>query len=126
MLPQRLQRVSRVRDGAELDIPGRLCLLHGGGHTPGSSMLVAGDARVAFAGDELSTLNMPTGEPGPQALPDSFNRDPTAVRRELSRLEEIDTDWIAPGHSHPTHSPAHAAGVVSPRGASLLGEGWSV
>lgn len=115
-----------MRDGAELDAPGRLHLLHAGGHTPGSSILVAGAARIVFTGDELATVNMITGEPGPQLLPDSYNRDPAAARRSRSRLEEIDAEWLAPGHGAPHRQSDPATGVVSAPGATPSGERCSV
>jgi glyoxylase-like metal-dependent hydrolase (beta-lactamase superfamily II) len=65
-------------------------ILHTPGHTPGSSSLIVDDC-VAFAGDLLSS----TGQPHLQRF---YAHDWDQLPESLERLDELDLEWIYPGH----------------------------
>lgn len=95
----KLQTVQTVSDGDVLDLPGRPEIIAMRGHSPGSVAVLVPSVRAVFVGDELTTRNVLTGSTGPQPAP--FTDDQAASSTSLNRLEDLDIDWIIPGHGAP-------------------------
>lgn len=101
--PLAVKGVDTYADGAVLDVPGGLRAVHTPGHTPGHCVLVAPEHRVLFAGDQLCTHPVLTGDGEPQLMPRYFNVDNDATLRALDRVEPLDgqADLICIGHGAP-------------------------
>ena len=84
---------------ATLDVPGALRVVHAPGHTPGNCALHAPGSSALFAGDTLSTLLVTTGAIGPRVA--AFCADPEQALASLERIEEIEAEWLLPGHGAP-------------------------
>src|SRR4051812_2681657 len=67
--PKPVKEVTTFDDGDELDVPGRLRVIHTGGHTSGHVMLSIDSRKVLLVGDLLCMLNPLTGARGPQLMP---------------------------------------------------------
>ena len=91
-----LTEVETFGSGATLDVPGALRVIHTPGHTPGNTALHAPHVNALFAGDTLSTLAVTSGRVGPQVA--VFSADPDEALASLSRIEDIEADWLLPGH----------------------------
>ncbi len=94
-----LTEVETFGSGATLDVPGALRVIHTPGHTPGNTALHAPHVSALFAGDTLSTLAVTSGRVGPQVA--AFSADPDEALASLSRIEDIEADWVLPGHGAP-------------------------
>lgn len=111
MRPQWLTEVREVADGDTLDLPGAPRVLGMPGHSPGSIAVYSPAARAVFVGDALTTRHVLTGRTGPGPAP--FTDDPTEALASLSRIADLDADWVLPGHGPAFHgSPAVAAEAV--------------
>jgi len=94
-----LTEVQTFGSGATLDVPGALRVIHTPGHTPGNTALHAPGVSALFAGDTLSTLAVTSGRIGPQVA--VFSADPDEALASLTRIEDLDADWLLPGHGAP-------------------------
>jgi glyoxylase-like metal-dependent hydrolase (beta-lactamase superfamily II) len=105
-------------DGAVLDVPGGLRAVHTPGHTPGHCVLLAPRHRVLFAGDQLCTHPVLTGDGEPQLMPRVFNVDNAATLAALDRVEQLDgqADLVCVGHGAP-YAGGVGAAVASARRA---------
>jgi len=95
----RIPPVGEVRtfaDGATLDVPGAPRIIHVPGHTPGSSVLHIARVSAAFVGDTMTTRSVLTGVTGPQPAP--FTLEPAQAIGSLARLDDLEVDWVLPGH----------------------------
>lgn len=102
-----VKEVRTYGDGDILEVPGGLRAVHTPGHTGGHCALVAADAGVLFAGDALVTVNLVSGETGPQIPP--FNEDAQRARDSLSRLDPVSASVVVVGHGRPFEgTPAEA------------------
>lgn len=111
MRPQWLTEVHEVADGDELDLPGRPRVIGLPGHSPGSIAVFSPDVRAVFVGDALTTRHVLTGRRGPAPAP--FTDDPAEALASLARIEEVDADWVLPGHGPAFHgSPSAAVAAV--------------
>lgn len=52
-------------------------------------------------GDTLATVNLVTGQPGPQILPGSFNENSALALESLAEFRGVDADLLLPGHGEP-------------------------
>jgi glyoxylase-like metal-dependent hydrolase (beta-lactamase superfamily II) len=95
----KLQEVRTVSDGDVLDLPGRPQIIAMPGHSPGSIAIHVPSVRAVFVGDELTTRNVLTGATGPQPAP--FTDDQATSSASLNTLQDLDVDWIIPGHGAP-------------------------
>ncbi len=86
-------------DGDELDVPGRLRVIHTSGHVA----LSIDSRKVLLAGDLLCTLNPLTGRRGPQLMPRAFNLSSWTILDSLSKLEQLEADVMVFGHGDPWH-----------------------
>lgn len=96
--PEFLTQASPLEDGRELDLPGRPLVVHCPGHTPGSCAFYLRDHDVVFTGDALVTVDIVTGERGPQLLPAFDNQDDEEAWRSLEILAGTEARVVAPGH----------------------------
>jgi glyoxylase-like metal-dependent hydrolase (beta-lactamase superfamily II) len=95
----KLGQVIAFGDGAVLDVPGALRVIHLPGHTPGSAALLAPDHGALFVGDALVTRSVATGRLGPQIGP--FTADRAVARESLRNLDGIEAALALPGHGAP-------------------------
>jgi glyoxylase-like metal-dependent hydrolase (beta-lactamase superfamily II) len=99
-----------VRDVVELSgdrslqLPGRPEIIHIPGHSPGSVAIHIPSVKALFVGDALTTRHVLTGVEGPQPAP--FTLDSDKALESLSRLENLDVDWVLPGHGPPWNGGA--------------------
>jgi glyoxylase-like metal-dependent hydrolase (beta-lactamase superfamily II) len=70
--------------------------VHVPGHTPGSAALHFADRAALLVGDAIATYAVTTGVPGPQIAPFSADRDQALA--SLSRLADLDAQFVLPGH----------------------------
>ncbi len=94
-----LKEVATFGDGATLDVPGSPRVILVPGHTPGSAALHVPSLDALFAGDALATYAVTTGLTGPQVAP--FTADADQAIASLTRLENLQTSRILPGHGEP-------------------------
>ena len=88
-------------DGEVLDVPGHPRVVHTPGHTAGSCALDVPDRGVVFTGDALVTWNPLTGRQGPQVMPDGSNTDTAMALSSLTRLRDLGSATVLPGHGEP-------------------------
>jgi glyoxylase-like metal-dependent hydrolase (beta-lactamase superfamily II) len=88
--------VSTFGDGATLDVPGSPRVIHVPGHTPGSAALFLEERRTVLVGDALATYAVTNGARGPQVAP--FTADADEAVASLARLENLDAQYVLPGH----------------------------
>lgn len=103
-------------DGDELDVPGRLRVVHTPGHTDGHCALVAEAAEVVFAGDALCSYNPMNGSRGPQLMPSAFTRNTQQALASLDRLKGTGPGLLLPGHGEPIAEPDEAVEEAKRRG----------
>lgn len=90
-----------LTDGDVLPVPGEPRVLFAPGHTPGSCALFVEDRDILFCGDVLATRNIFTQQEGaPQLLGDA-DEDHEKARASLTRLEELGSVTLLPGHGNP-------------------------
>jgi glyoxylase-like metal-dependent hydrolase (beta-lactamase superfamily II) len=101
MEPEFLSSTSALGDGTQDDIPGRPLSIHCPGHTPGSCAFYFSELDVLFTGDAIITVDVVTGEPGPQLLPEYDNADLDQAKGSVSRLRETEARLVLTGHGEP-------------------------
>ena len=99
--------VSTFGDGATLDVPGSPRVTLVPGHTPGSAVLYVPSLGAAFVGDALATYSVAGGMRGPQIAP--FTADRQQALTSLARLQDLDANWVLPGHGEPWAAGVQAA-----------------
>jgi glyoxylase-like metal-dependent hydrolase (beta-lactamase superfamily II) len=114
MKPRPIKDVRTFADGDELDVPGRLRVIHTPGHTNGECVLVSSGAM--FAGDAICELNPLTGARGPQLLPSAFNHDSQQALGSLDKVGGAGAQLILPGHGDPIREPQTAVDAAKRRG----------
>ena len=107
--------VRTFEDGEELDVPGRLRVVHTPGHTDGHSAFVAEAAGVVFAGDAICSMNPLTGADGPQLMPAPLTRNTEEALASLERLGALDGQLL-PGHGDALEDAEAAAAEAKRRG----------
>lgn len=115
MRPRWLTEVHEVADGDELDLPGRPRVIGMPGHSPGSIAVFSPAVRAVFVGDALTTRHVLTGRRGPAPAP--FTDDPAEALASLARIEDLDADWVLPGHG-PAFRGSPSAAVSAVRAAA--------
>jgi glyoxylase-like metal-dependent hydrolase (beta-lactamase superfamily II) len=88
--------------GDELDVPGRLRVVHTPGHTEGHSVLHAPSEDALFVGDAVNNIHIATGQPGAQVAPQAANTSTNQAYESLSRIEELDAQTLYFGHGDPS------------------------
>ena len=89
-------------DGDELDVPGRLRVIHTPGHTEGHCVLYAPFEDALFVGDAINNLDIVTGQPGAHVAPQVANTSTNQAYESLSRIEELDAQTLYFGHGDPS------------------------
>jgi glyoxylase-like metal-dependent hydrolase (beta-lactamase superfamily II) len=113
-----IAEVATFGDGATLDVPGTPRIVLVPGHTEGSAVLHVPARDAVFVGDALATLNVMTGQTGPQLAP--FGSDIPRAAESLRRLDGLDARVVLPGHGEPwTNGVSEAARLA--REAGLAG-----
>jgi glyoxylase-like metal-dependent hydrolase (beta-lactamase superfamily II) len=102
-----LTSVGTYAAGATLDVPGALRVIHAPGHTPGNVALHAPGVGALLAGDTICTLAVTSGRSGPQIAP--FSADPDQALASLALIEDVEADWLLPGHGAPWRDGVAAA-----------------
>jgi glyoxylase-like metal-dependent hydrolase (beta-lactamase superfamily II) len=101
---QTIGEVQTFEDGSDLDVPGRLHVVHTPGHTDGHCAFVAESAGVVFAGDAICNTNPVTGAEGAQLMPAALTRNTAQALASLDRLRGLG-DRLLPGHGDPVEDP---------------------
>jgi glyoxylase-like metal-dependent hydrolase (beta-lactamase superfamily II) len=94
-----ISEVATFGDGATLDVPGSPRVILVPGHTQGSAVLQVAARNTLFVGDALATLNVVSGQRGPQLAP--FGSDQAQALASLTRLDGIEAQTLLPGHGQP-------------------------
>jgi glyoxylase-like metal-dependent hydrolase (beta-lactamase superfamily II) len=98
----KLPGVIAFDDGDELDVPGRLRVVHTPGHTDGHCVLHAVTEDALFVGDAINNVHIGTGQPGAQIAPQMANTSTTQAYESLARIEAIDAQNLYFGHGDPS------------------------
>ena len=110
-----IAEVQTFTDGAALDVPGRLRVIHTPGHTDGHCALLSESTRVLFAGDALCTFAL-TGARGPQLMPAAMNLSSAQALASLDRLVGTGAAILFPGHGEPEDDADAAVAAAKRRG----------
>ncbi|MGO8684095.1 MAG: MBL fold metallo-hydrolase [Thermoleophilia bacterium] len=95
-------------DGDELDVPGRLRVIHTPGHTEGHCVLYAPFEDALFVGDAINNLDIVSGEPGAHVAPQAANTSTDQAYESLSRIEKLEARIVYFGHGDPSTQGARA------------------
>ncbi len=117
LAPRRVSVVETVRDGQELDVPGRLRALATPGHTDGHVSYLLAGGEVLFSGDALVTRDPLTGARGPRIPVDALNADSARARASLAVVASSGARIVLPGHGEPWSGGADRAAVQARRPA---------
>jgi glyoxylase-like metal-dependent hydrolase (beta-lactamase superfamily II) len=98
----KVREVIPFDDGDELDVPGRLRVIHTPGHTEGHCVLYAPFEDALFVGDAINNLDLVTGQPGAHLAPQAANTSTNQAYESLSRIEELDAQTLYFGHGDPS------------------------
>ena len=105
--PDWLEEIEVTNDDEQLDVPGRPRAIATPGHTEGHLAFHLPDAGMVLTGDALTTVNVLSGERGPQV--EALTVDRAAADRSLERVAALDVEVLLPGHGEPWRGPAHVA-----------------
>ena len=112
-----LGEVSTFGDGATLDVPGSPVVTLTPGHTPGCAVLHFRSLGALVIGDAFATYAVTTGARGPRIAP--FTADAARAVESLTRIEDVSSDLVLPGHGDPwTGGVAEAVRLVRESAAS--------
>jgi glyoxylase-like metal-dependent hydrolase (beta-lactamase superfamily II) len=89
-------------DGDELDVPGRLRVIHTPGHTEGHCVLYAPSEDALFVGDAVNNIDIATGQPGAHVAPAVATTSTNQAYESLSRIEKLDAQTLYFGHGDPS------------------------
>jgi glyoxylase-like metal-dependent hydrolase (beta-lactamase superfamily II) len=95
-------------DGDELDVPGRLRVIHTPGHTEGHCVFYAPSEDALFVGDAINNLDIVSGQPGVHLAPRAANVSTGQAYESLSRIEGLDVQTLYFGHGDPSTKGARA------------------
>jgi glyoxylase-like metal-dependent hydrolase (beta-lactamase superfamily II) len=96
-----LKEVGTFSGGEVLDLPGRPRVIALPGHSPGSVAVHVPAVGALFVGDALTTRNVLTGAEGPGPAP--FTDEPARAAASLAALDDVEAEWVLPGHGTPWH-----------------------
>jgi glyoxylase-like metal-dependent hydrolase (beta-lactamase superfamily II) len=95
-------------DDDELDVPGRLRVIHTPGHTEGHCALYAPFEDALFVGDAVNNIHTVTGQPGSHLAPRAGNASTDQAYESLSRIEDSQARILYFGHGEPSTQGARA------------------
>jgi glyoxylase-like metal-dependent hydrolase (beta-lactamase superfamily II) len=98
----KVPQVIAFDDGDELDVPGRLRVIHTPGHTEGHCVLYAPFEDALFVGDAVNNLHVVTGKPGAHVAPRAANTSTSQAYESLSRIEDVEARIVYFGHGEPS------------------------
>lgn len=101
LTPKWVTHVAPFEVGEELAVPGKPLVIATPGHTEAHVSFHFPEAGVLVAGDALVTLDPITGAQGPRLPHDVVAADPQEARRSLDALEDVDAEYLLPGHGDP-------------------------
>jgi glyoxylase-like metal-dependent hydrolase (beta-lactamase superfamily II) len=104
----KVSEVIAFDDGDELDVPGRLRVIHTPGHSEGHCVLYAASEDALFVGDALNNVDLLTGKPGARVAPPMVNVSTSQAYESLSRIEQLDVTTLYFGHGEPSTKGARA------------------
>jgi glyoxylase-like metal-dependent hydrolase (beta-lactamase superfamily II) len=104
----KLPDVIAFDDGDELDVPGRLRVVHTPGHTDGHCVLYAESENALFVGDAINNVHIGTGKPGAQVAPQMANTSTVQAYESLARIEALDAQNLYFGHGDPSTAGTRA------------------
>jgi glyoxylase-like metal-dependent hydrolase (beta-lactamase superfamily II) len=91
------------------------------GHTPGSAVLHFRSLGALLIGDAFATYAVTTGVWGPGVAP--FTADAAQAVESLTRIEDVSSDLVLPGHGDPwTGGVEEAVRLVRESAASPMPE----
>jgi glyoxylase-like metal-dependent hydrolase (beta-lactamase superfamily II) len=97
-------------DGSVVDVPGQPLVHHLPGHTDGSCVFEFRDHGVTFVGDLLCTIEPRFGRRDqPQLQSRGSNHNSEQALQSLTRLGNISTQLVLPGHGAPWNDGVEAA-----------------
>ncbi len=104
---------------SQLDVPGRPRVIPVSGHTYGHSAFYFADKKALLTGDALVTLNIYTGELGPQIIAGAATADSKRALASLDNLLVAEGSMLLPGHGEPWNdSIEKAVRLAQEKGAS--------
>lgn len=106
--PRAIAEVRRFTEGV-LPVPGSPRVVFTPGHTLGHCALHLADRDVVIAGDALVTLNIYTGERGPQIVAGAATADSERALGSLDLLAATGAATLLPGHGEPWTEGSAAA-----------------
>ena len=113
-----LGEVATFGDGATLDVPGAPRVILTPGHTPGSAAVHVPSLDALFVGDAFATKAVTTGQEGPGIAP--FTSDAEEAVRSLALIENVEAQWVLPGHGEAwTGGVAEAVRLVRERATKI-------
>jgi glyoxylase-like metal-dependent hydrolase (beta-lactamase superfamily II) len=95
-------------DGDELNVPGRLRVIHTPGHTEGHCVLYDPSEDALFVGDAINNVHIATGKPGAQVAPQAANTSTSQAYESLSKIEALDARTLYFGHGDPSTAGTRA------------------
>jgi glyoxylase-like metal-dependent hydrolase (beta-lactamase superfamily II) len=95
-------------DGDELDVPGRLRVIHTPGHTDGHCVLYAPSEDALFVGDAVNNVHIATGIPGAHIAPAPANTSTSQAYESHSRFEDSEAGVLYFGHGDPSTQGSRA------------------
>ena len=98
----KVAKVIAFDDGDELDVPGRLRVIHTPGHTEGHCVLYAPLEDALFVGDAVNNLDTVTGRPGAHVAPRAANTSTGQAYDSLSKIEALEARTVYFGHGDPS------------------------
>jgi len=108
--PPPMPHATEITDGGVLEVPGHPQVTHVPGHTDGSCVFEFPEHEVAFVGDLLCTISPLTGRPAnPQLQTRGSNKNSDQAMASLSRLHNVQTRLVLPGHGTPWPDGIEAA-----------------
>lgn len=107
--PPKVARVQTIKDGDQLDLPGRPRVIATPGHSPGHCALYIEQEGALFTGDALCGWHTATGEEGPILPPAQFSNSMAQARASLQRIAAVPAQTLYYGHGDPWHEGAEAA-----------------
>lgn len=105
-----VSKVSYLRAGNVLDVPGRPRVIEVPGHTPGSVAFHLPAQGAVLTGDALVTRDSLAGRTGPSIVCAAFTHNTDQALASLRSLARLDAGLVLPGHGDPyEHGVGQAA-----------------
>jgi glyoxylase-like metal-dependent hydrolase (beta-lactamase superfamily II) len=104
----KVAEVIPFEDGDELDVPGRLRVVHTPGHTEGHCVLYSLSQDALFVGDAINNIHILTGQAGARVAPAAANTSTARAFESLAKIEELDAGSLYFGHGDTSTAGARA------------------